>query len=126
MKYNHPLFIFLLFLISSCQDFNSNSFDKEKSYVAVIDTSTAEGKRLNSAYQVLKNNCMSCHTGYHSVWLKFNTSELWQNENLIIAGDANASEIMIRLKNNGGDMPLNNSPIQFTDLIYIEDWINGL
>jgi hypothetical protein len=119
------VFLFLAFFVS-CQDFNSNSFDDVLSQSVVIDTSTPGGKRLKKSYDILYDKCMNCHTGYHNSWIKYGTDDLWETNSLIIGGDSAASELAIRLKNNGGDMPLGGSQLSVTELQAVNDWIDNI
>jgi len=89
--------ILLLILLSSCQDFNSNSFDESLVDTVNIDISSPGGKRLKDSYDILNDKCMNCHTGYHNSW------ETYQ---VVIKADEEASDLIIRMKNRGGDMPL--------------------
>ncbi|MDP7320934.1 MAG: cytochrome c [Bacteriovoracaceae bacterium] len=119
-------FIAIIFFVSCNQSTNSNSFDRAFSENIGIDRSTAEGERLFQAYTSLKNNCMSCHSGYHNTWSSYNTSQAWINAGLVESNDAYASSIIIRLKNIGGNMPKDNPQIPEEDFDKIIEWIEGI
>ena len=68
-------FLIVLLFLSGCQDFNSNSFDEDLAQIVNFDLSTPGGVRLRDSYMILKENCMSCHTGYHSDWIGYNTND---------------------------------------------------
>lgn len=119
--------ILLLFILTSCgQDFNSSSGDFALTADNGIDTSTAAGVRLSAAYNVLKNNCMTCHTGYHNGWANYKTDSDWITKGLAVRGDTTSSQVYDRLKNVGGDMPQGAPQISDTDRQKLEDWILGL
>lgn len=118
--------ILTVFLVSCMQDINSNSFDDKFSISNGIDTSTAAGQRLSDAYDVLNNQCMSCHTGYHNSWNGLNTDAKWIGTGLIEAGDAYSSSLVIRLKNIGGNMPKDNPQMTEDELNKMANWIDSL
>ncbi|MFT6631534.1 MAG: mono/diheme cytochrome c family protein [Bacteriovoracaceae bacterium] len=123
--------IFLLiainvFLISCYQEVNSNSFDDRFSKSNGVDTSTAAGQRLSDAYDVMKNNCMNCHTGYHNNWSSLNTDQKWIGEGVIEVGETYSSTLLVRLKNIGGNMPKDNPQISEEDFDKIVDWIDNI
>lgn len=116
----------LTFLTSCGQSFNSNTGDEAFTAINGIDTSTPAGVRLNAAYTVLKNECMSCHTGYHNSWNAYKTDAAWQSAGLVVAGSTAASSVYGRLKNVGGDMPLLNPQISDSERQTLETWITSL
>ncbi len=119
--------LFALFLLSACgQDFNSSSGDFALTADNGIDTSTPAGIRLNDAYTVLKNNCMSCHTGYHNSWANYKTDADWISKNLAVRGDTTSSQVYDRLKNVGGDMPYGAPQISDSERQKLENWILAL
>ena len=69
------IFLIMQLLISCGQDYNSSSFDKEIYSDPSIDTSSPKGLRCSKAYNVLSNNCVACHTGYHDTYASLVTSE---------------------------------------------------
>lgn len=115
-----------LLLVSCGQSFNSHTGDAAYSGTNGIDTSTPAGQRLDAAYTVLKNECMSCHTGYHNSWANYRTSSAWINAGLVSPGSINASSVYTRLKNVGGDMPILNPQISETERQVLESWISQL
>ncbi|MCO4794132.1 MAG: cytochrome c [Bacteriovoracaceae bacterium] len=119
--------IILFFLISSCgQDFNSNTFDKERYGNTGIDTSTPAGLRFSKAYNVVQTNCSSCHTGYHNIYSGYTTSQAWVDAGLVVAGDFTGSFIIQKLKNYGGNMPGGASQLSESEINYLSDWISNL
>tara|TARA_R110000868_G_scaffold209490_5_gene459318 strand:+ start:1077 stop:1445 length:369 start_codon:yes stop_codon:yes gene_type:complete len=120
-------YIFLAILVSGCgQSFNSNTGDQAFTATNGIDTSTAAGQRLDAAFTVLKNECMSCHTGYHNSWNSYKTDLAWQSAGLVTSGVPTSSQVYTRLKNVGGDMPQLNPQISETERQILEDWITQL
>ena len=115
-----------LILVSCYQEINSNSFDDSYSSTNGIDTSTPNGKRLSTAYNVLKDKCMSCHTGYHNKWIDFTTDTKWIDSGLIQPNNAFSSDIITRLKNMGGNMPKDNPQIPEKDFDDLVLWIDDI
>lgn len=121
------LYLAFSLIVTSCyQSTNSNSFDRVHSENPNIDRSTAAGERFYQAYTIIKNNCTSCHTGYHNTWSTFNTDQAWISSGLVESNDAYGSTLVIRLKNIGGNMPKNNPQISEEDFKKITDWIDGI
>lgn len=116
----------LIFLTGCGQSFNSSSGDSAFTATNGIDTTTPAGQRLDAAYTVLKNECMSCHTGYHNSWNNYKTDLAWQSAGLVVSGDPAGSQVYFRLKNVGGDMPQLNPQISEIERQTIEDWISQL
>ncbi len=118
MKKTVLIIVFLL-SVSCGQVYNSNTFD-QYTYGAngISDPVFAAG------YNVLKSRCMTCH--YHSGWSGYTTEEQWTSAGLVIAGSAATSQIMTRLKNNGGDMPTDAGPIPADEKLALETWINNI
>ncbi|MDH5415521.1 MAG: hypothetical protein OEW87_15400, partial [Flavobacteriaceae bacterium] len=116
------LIVFSILFNSCIQSTNSNSFDRSFSETIDIDRSGPAGESLFQAYNVLKKNCMSCHTGYHNDWNAFNTDQAWINSGVIEPNDAYASSLVIRLKNTGGNMPKNSPQITEDELTIISTW----
>jgi|SRR5690606_38356957 len=117
----------IILLSASCgQSFNSHTGDELFSGSNGIDTSTPAGQRLDAAYTVLKNECMSCHTGYHNSWANYRTDSAWINAGLVSPGSINSSSVYTRLKNVGGDMPVLNPQISEVEREVLEDWISQL
>tara|TARA_R110000868_G_scaffold117600_15_gene312500 strand:+ start:7489 stop:7857 length:369 start_codon:yes stop_codon:yes gene_type:complete len=120
------LILLSLLFVGCGQSFNSNSGDAAFTATNGIDTSTAAGQRLDAAYTVLKNECMSCHTGYHNSWNTYKTDLAWQSAGLVNAGNPASSSVYFRLKNVGGDMPQLNPQISETERQILDDWISQL
>ena len=110
-------------MLSSCgQNYNSNSNDQGQYSTVEIDTSTAAGARFAAAYKVIQTDCMACHN-----WTSYNTSDKWIQSGYITQGDYSASPLIMRLKNNGGDMPKSpNGALPNSDLVVLNNWISNL
>lgn len=120
------LFFLALFLIGCGQDFNSNSFDREKYGTTGIDTSTPAGLRLSKAYNVMATNCTSCHTGYHNIYASYTTNQQWIDAGLVVAGDFNGSFLIQKLQNFGGNMPQGGSQLGESEITNLQEWIDNL
>jgi uncharacterized membrane protein len=116
--------IFLMMLLQGCgQDYNSNSGDySQYAPVEGIDSSTPDGTRLLAAYKIMQTKCFQCHT-----WSSYKSSASWVSARLVTAGSTGGSDLYVKLKNVGGNMPPD--PIaQLTaeELTAIEVWINNI
>jgi uncharacterized membrane protein len=98
------LFLITLLSLTSCQDYNSNSFDRDK----YGDSELVGGQHFTLAYSVLQNRCMNCHR--HSHWAEYKNQQDWVvNENLVVAGEPNQSSVIYRIINYGAG-PISNMP----------------
>lgn len=121
-------FIFVLFFLVGCQDYNSNTADRAK-YAPVELENNPEFQR---AYSVLRNRCANCHTSnIHSAWPSYVTSADWVNSGSgrVIAGNAPGSNLVIRTINSGhtnSNMPVGGSPLPNDEYDAIVEWIDNL
>ena len=112
--------VLFIFLLTSCQDFNSNSFDETK-------FSPFTG---HPALEVLRNRCISCHRGTHDWWSSLVNNSDWSNtivdgNQYVIPGDFAGSYIIFRLKNFGSDMPDGGPALTEQELNLLRDWIEN-
>lgn len=117
MKFVLPLlFIFAI----ACQDYNANTFDKEKFGVVELTGSNA----FKSSYPILKNRCMNCH--FHGHWAQYTDEQDWGNEGLVVFGDVAQSPLITRIKNYGAansDMPQGGSSIPTAEFDTLRTWV---
>jgi len=105
---------FSLFLTSCGQTFNSSSSDARYGVVT-----------QSAAITILNNNCVNCHDGYHNAWGVYKTFDDYDNAGLVNSGDPDNSQIIIRLKNFGGDMPKNAGALSDADYLVLQNWITS-
>ena len=117
--------IFLLFIVSCGQDYNSNYFDAQK-FKSGIDRTTPAGERFYNAFNVIQEKCISCHLGYHNSYSKYLTDADWKAAGLVKASDFAGSSIIQLLKNYGGTMPLSASNLSSTEIETLRLWIENL
>lgn len=118
-------FFALIALISlfGCQDYNSNSSDKDKFGPTDIQGS-AEFKQ---AYPIIVKRCASCHE--HSAWSGYKTDENWISSQLIVPGDSRNSELIKRTINTGAsqsDMPKDGTALPNEEYDVLLAWIDGI
>lgn len=112
------IFYFLIFLFSCGQNYNSNTNDKETFKEVTISATDPFYK----SSIILKNNCFSCHSAYS----EYNTDQQWVDAGLIIKGDFDNSLLKTKLKNYGGNMPLDPaSPLSDSDVTELRNWVNS-
>ncbi len=119
------LTIALLIFLSSCQDFNSNSFDDSK---YGNDSSGETDPNFAPAFEVLRTECISCHQGYHNAWASRKTNEAWISSGLVTAGDAANSaliEAMVNSGTPGANMPPTGA-IDNNKYLLLQQWINNI
>lgn len=125
MTYFYTLVLLLLStlgILSSCQDYNSNSFDQNK-YLSTD---------LNDPFGILRAKCISCHKGTHNWWSNLTQNSDWSGTQVdgsyyVVPGDFSGSYIISRLKNYGSDMPDGGSALSEDELDVLRDWIeNGV
>ena len=76
----------------------------------------------------MRQSCFPCHSrnGGQTDFESLVTEQDWLNSGLIAVGDAASSRLVIKLKNAGGNMPLNASQISNDDYTAIRGWIDQL
>jgi hypothetical protein len=114
-----PLYLFLLV---SCQNTNSNSFDIQQYGSTTISGST----NFQAAYPILQNRCASCHT--HSSWASYKTEEAWIASGYVVAGSADNSQVINRLFNysSSGDMPKDGGPLPQSEYDVLVNWTDNI
>ncbi len=112
----------LLFYIG-CQDYNSNTFDKDRYGVVEL----VGGVKFEAAYPVLQTHCMSCHL--HAQWAEYTNKQDWVvNENLVVAGSPDSSQLITRIINHGSansDMPKGGNALPTADYDALVDWVTN-
>jgi hypothetical protein len=105
--------------VTSCgQNYNSDSNDAGGDIG--IDCST--NASLCAAYTVIQNNhCFECHS-----WSGYKTNAAWVSAGLVVADDPTDSMIIKQLKNSGGTMPQNYTPLLSSDYNSLVSWIQNL
>lgn len=126
MKYF--LLISSLFILFSCQDYNSNSSDALKFKNVVVDD--GGDPNFAAAKVVIDSRCVNCHTGEHNTWAG-RTNEDWLNDPLapITRGDPANSKLIIRTINTGGtpaNMPLGGSALPDAEYTALKTWITEI
>ncbi len=112
-------------MIVGCQDYNSNSADAEKYGPSILTGSS----KFKLAFPILLKRCANCHTSpIHSPWAGYTNEKTWADKNLIINGNADNSQIIIRTINTGGggDMPQGGTAIPDDEYQTLLDWIKSL
>lgn len=113
-----------LLLLSSCQDYNSNSGDRGK-YGEVVLNETDPNFR--DAYYIIQNRCVSCHDHEHDDWAELKSNDDWIAEGgLITPGQPENSLLLRRIINSaqvGANMPPGGSAIPDDEYEHLEKWI---
>ena len=118
---NYKALVLISFLFSSsCQDYNSNSFDQNK----------YQSTNLNEPLGIIRAKCISCHKGTHDWWANLTANSDWSNTQVngsfyVVPGDFAGSYIISRLKNFGSDMPDGGSALTEEELAVLRDWIEN-
>lgn len=119
------ILISLLVALTGCQDYNSNSNDKDR--FSQVDLTGSSG--FEPAYFILQQRCTNCHSsGIHNAWAGFTNEQDWIDEGLIVKGDPDSSRLIFRIINHGStdsNMPLGMGPLpndEYQDLI---DWVEN-
>lgn len=114
----------VLILMTSCQDFNSSSFDKLR-YSPISTSGTPE---FQAAYKILANRCINCHSGRHGAWGDYKKEEDWLSSGLVLANDPDNSELIRRIYNSNS--PEANMPpsgqIPSSEYLAIRTWIESI
>lgn len=120
----HVKILYILIFSSSCiQTKNSSSSDQGVYENTSIDTSTPAGQRLSSAYNVIKNNCLGCHSS-----MNMTTDSQWIQSGYISSGQPTSSILYCRIQGStcgAQDMPKDGT-ISNDDLNKIKVWIENI
>lgn len=113
----------LILLSTACQDYNANTFDRAR-YGKIELTG---GNEFKASYPVLQKRCMNCHR--HAQWAGYTDEQDWvNNENLVIFGDVNGSQLIYRIINHGGassDMPQGGKPLPAAEYETLRGWVES-
>lgn len=118
-------FLLLTLLLSSCQDYNSNSGDQGR-YGIVSLVGSAEFK---ASYAVIQNRCVNCHSGYHNNWANFTAEQDLVNDNKVVPANPAGSLLIQRIVNTGGsaaNMPPGGSPLPDAEYEALKTWITAI
>lgn len=117
----------LLLLLIACQDYNSNSSDKER-YGG--DVQLENNPQFRDAYRIIQNRCVNCHTSQvHAGWSAYTTNAKWKESGLIIEGNPQDSSLIQRIINTGetnSDMPLGGSALPNDEYDALLQWVQNI
>ncbi|MBA2404628.1 MAG: cytochrome c [Bdellovibrionales bacterium] len=116
-------YFFLLFILASCQDYNSNSGDRAKFGPVVLDETDPNFRR---AYFIIQDRCVSCHDHRHDKWADFKSNDEWESEGLVVPGQPATSEFIERIVNTGqvsSNMPPGGSPLPDAEYAHLVKWV---
>lgn len=120
--------IFSLFILSSCEDYNSNSADKLK-YSNDTQQEDVGDPNFAPAMEVIKNRCISCHSGFHNNWSRYSSNEMWLNSGLVHRGDPDNSPLIKRTINSGqagANMPQGAGAIPDAEFETLRTWVTNI
>lgn len=117
-------FISFIFLNSCVQTFNSSSTDS--SLTAFSRCADQSNTKLCEANDIIYSQCIDCHDRFHDDWANYDTNQKWVDSARVIAGDADRSPLIIKLKNEGGNMPKDKPTMSEADLLKLKEWINTM
>lgn len=108
-----------LFTLLACgQNYNSSSNDNGGD----IGIDCTVQPRLCAAYMAMKSNhCFECHS-----WSSYRTDQDWSAAGLVVKNNPSSSLLVQQLKNAGGTMPQDNSPMSDDEYTSIKTWIQNM
>jgi hypothetical protein len=122
----------LLIALTSCnvQTFNSEYSDRARFSGSGVGDGSPGGLRFAAAFEVLRNNCFSCHANFQD----YTTESAWEAATPynIVRNDATASPLYSALRGSGvpggrQDMPqAPNNPLKLSELTIVRNWINNI
>lgn len=110
----------LLFTLQSCQDYNANTFDRDRYGVVQLTGSSC----FKAAYPVLQQYCMNCH--FHSSWSEYTNQSDWLTNQRVVPDQVSDSKLVTRIVNYGGassDMPQGQSALPPDEYEKIRVWV---
>jgi hypothetical protein len=116
--------VLLLFILIGCQDYNSNSGDRDLYGPIVLNESDPN---FRPAYLVMQSRCMNCHR--HVQWANFKSNQDWIDANLVIPGQPEDSLLIKRIINSnqvGNNMPPGGSPLPDGEYDSLTEWVTNI
>ena len=114
---------FIIFLLSSCQNYNSNSSDRSVYGPVILNEADPN---FAQAYNIIQNRCISCHSSnVHNVWATYTNNAAWIDSGMISNLPEN-SYFMQRIINSGGsgaNMPQGGSALPNQEYETLKKWI---
>jgi len=120
--------ISILFLLASCEDYNSNSADKLK-YSNEPQQEESGDPNFQPAFAVIQSRCISCHSGFHNNWATYTSNEKWLNSGLVLRGDPDNSRLIRVIINSGqagANMPQGAGAIPDSEYQLLLKWITEI
>lgn len=119
------LFIFVFFVLFSCEELSNSSSGDTASAPPPPNVS----EEFAAATQILNAKCKDCHTGYnHSFSGYVSESDYQDDNNNVVAGNISSSRIYTKLSNAtpAGNMPTGGVEWSDEERDIIIDWINSI
>lgn len=119
------VFFSFLLMLSSCEDYNSNSADKIK-YSNEPQSEQAGDPNFAPAFAIIQSRCISCHSGFHNNWATYTSNEKWINSGLVHRGDPDNSTLIKLIINSGqagANMPQGAGAIPDAEFQTLRKWI---
>ena len=119
----------LILLLTSCEDYNSNSADKIKYDNTPQAEQSGGDPNFAGAFSVIKSRCVNCHSGYHNSWASYTTNEDWLASGLVNRGDPDNSRLIRRIINSGSpgaNMPLGQGRLPDSEYQLLRKWITEI
>ena len=114
--------------MASCfQQSNSNTSDQRLENGATV----TGNEKFKAAFNVLNNECVACHTGYHDDWLNLKTEDDWASLGDVKPGDSSNSLMVERIhgcgpSDSGDQMPKSADRLTSSECAAITEWIDSL
>lgn len=117
---------FILLILSSCEDYNSNSADKIKYSNEPQSEQEAGDPNFAPAFAIIQSRCISCHSGFHNNWATYTSDDKWINSGLVHRGDPDNSHLITRIFNSGqagANMPQGAGALPDAEFQTLRKWI---
>lgn len=115
-----------LAFLSGCQDYNSNTNDRER----FGRVNLTGGAKFEAAYYIIQQRCTNCHSSsIHNSWASYTSEADWISRGYVVAGDPDSSRLIFRIINSGGtdsNMPLGLGPLPNDEYQALVDWVNEI
>lgn len=117
--------LLLLPFIVACQDYNSNSADRNRYGPLVLPETDPNFRR---SYLILQSKCMNCHQ--HAAWADYKTNDRWESEGYVLPGNPDDSLVLRRIINSGhageSNMPPGGPAMDTDDYDHLVDWVTNI
>jgi hypothetical protein len=116
-------------LLTSCDEYNSNSADKIRYGENTEEEVNSGDPNFAPAFAIIRTKCISCHSGDHNNWAAYTDDDKWIASGLVHRGDPDNSSFITRIINSGhpgANMPEGLGALPDSEFQILRKWISEM